>query len=153
LPKAEILPISALHKFNTEYILKRIIELLPVSPPYFDKDQLTDKPERFFVSEMIREKILIYYSEEVPYSVEVEVESFKELENIIKIGAIIYVERESQKPIIIGKEGRSIKKLGIESRKEIENFFQKKVHLELFVKVNPDWRNNAQNLNRFGYLD
>lgn len=153
LPKAEILPISALHKLNTSYILKRIVELLPVSPPYYDKDQLTDKPERFFVSEIIREKILLLYNEEIPYSVEVEVESFKEAENIIRIGAVVFVERESQKPIIIGKEGKSIKKLGIEARKEIETFFQKKIHLELFVKVNPDWRNNDQNLKRFGYLD
>jgi GTP-binding protein Era len=153
IPRAEILPISALHKLNTDYILKRIITLLPDSPPYFDKDQLTDKPERFFVSEIIREKILFLYNEEIPYSVEVEVESFKEAETIIRINAVIFVERESQKPILIGKEGKSIKKLGIEARKEIEKFFQKKIHLELFVKVNADWRNNDQNLKRFGYLD
>jgi len=153
IPRAEILPISALHKVNTAYILKRIIELLPESPPYFDKDQLTDKPERFFVSEIIREKILLLYSEEIPYSVEIVIESFKDTDKILKIAAVIYVERDSQKPIIIGKEGKSIKKLGIEARKDIETFFGKKVFLELFVKVNPNWRNNEQNLKHFGYLD
>jgi GTP-binding protein Era len=153
IPRAEILPISALHKVNTEYILKRIIELLPYSPPYFEKDQLTDKPERFFVSEIIREKILLLYEEEIPYATEVVVESFKDSDKLLKIAATIYVERESQKPILIGKEGKAIKKLGIESRKDLEAFFGKQVYLELFVKVNPNWRNNEQNLKRFGYLD
>ena len=151
LPNAEILPISALNKFGTDMLLKRIYELLPESPAYFDKDQLTDKPARFFVSEIIREKILLYYDKEIPYSVEVRVESFKEAEKRIDIRAIIYVERESQKGIIIGHQGYALKKVGIESRKALEKFFDKKINLETFVKVDKDWRNNQRELNAFGY--
>ena len=151
LPKAEILPISALNKFGTDMLLKRIYELLPESPAYFDKDQLTDKPARFFVSEIIREKILLYYDKEIPYSVEVRVESFKEAEKRIDIRAIIYVERESQKGIIIGHQGYALKKVGIESRKALEKFFDKKINLETFVKVDKDWRNNQRELSAFGY--
>ena len=151
LPNAEILPISALNKFGTDMLLKRIYELLPESPAYFDKDQLTDKPARFFVSEIIREKILLYYDKEIPYSVEVRVESFKEAENRIDIRAIIYVERESQKGIIIGHQGYALKKVGIESRKALEKFFDKKINLETFVKVDKDWRNNQRELSAFGY--
>ena len=151
LPNAEILPISALNKFGTGMLLKRIYELLPESPAYFDKDQLTDKPARFFVSEIIREKILLYYDKEIPYSVEVRVESFKEAEKRIDIRAIIYVERESQKGIIIGHQGYALKKVGIESRKALEKFFDKKINLETFVKVDKDWRNNQRELSAFGY--
>ena len=151
LPNAEILPISALNKFGTDMLLKRIYELLPESPAYFDKDQLTDKPARFFVSEIIREKILLYYDKEIPYSVEVRVESFKEAEKRIDIRAIIYVERESQKGIIIGHQGYALKKVGIESRKALEKFFDKKINLETFVKVDKDWRNNQRELSAFGY--
>ena len=151
LPNAEILPISALNKFGTDMLLKRIYELLPESPAYFDKDQLTDKPARFFVSEIIREKILLYYDKEIPYSVEVRVESFKEAEKRIDIRAIIYVERESQKGIIIGHQGYALKKVGIESRKALEKFFGKKINLETFVKVDKDWRNNQRELSAFGY--
>ena len=151
LPNAEILPISALNKFGTDMLLKRIYELLPESPAYFDKDQLTDKPARFFVSEIIREKILLYYDKEIPYSVEVRVESFKEVEKRIDIRAIIYVERESQKGIIIGHQGYALKKVGIESRKALEKFFGKKINLETFVKVDKDWRNNQRELSAFGY--
>jgi len=151
LPNAEILPISALNKFGTDMLLKRIYELLPESPAYFDKDQLTDKPARFFVSEIIREKILLYYDKEIPYSVEVRIESFKEAEKRIDIRAIIYVERESQKGIIIGHQGYALKKVGIESRKALEKFFDKKINLETFVKVDKDWRNNQRELSAFGY--
>ena len=140
IPRAEILPMAALHKFNLEPLLRRIKELLPESPPFFDKDQLTDKPARFFVTEIIREKILLNYDKEIPYSVEVEVERFKEEENIIRINALIYVERDSQKGIIIGRGGKSLKHIGIEARKDIEAFFDKQVYLELYVKVEKDWR-------------
>ncbi len=151
LPKAEIFPISATEKFNIEPLFKRILELLPESPPFFEKDQLTDKPARFFVTEIIREKILLNYEKEIPYSVEVEVEQFKEEENLIRINALIYVERNSQKGILIGKGGKSLKKVGIEARKDIEAFFEKKVFLELFVKVEKDWRNKDIKLRSFGY--
>ena len=150
-PRAEILPMAALHKFNLEPLLRRIKELLPESPPFFDKDQLTDKPARFFVTEIIREKILLNYDKEIPYSVEVEVERFKEEENIIRINALIYVERDSQKGIIIGKGGKSLKHIGIEARKDIEAFFDKQVYLELYVKVEKDWRSKDDKLRQFGY--
>lgn len=151
LPKAEIIPISAIEKFNIESLLDRIKKHLPESPPFFDKDQLTDKSERFFVTEIIREKILLNYDKEIPYSVEVEVEEFKEEENLIRINAVIYVERDSQKGIIIGKGGKSIKKVGSEARKDIEAFFEKKVFLELYVKVEKNWRNKDATLRNFGY--
>lgn len=151
LTKAEIFPISATEKFNIESLLNRIKEHLPESPPFFDKDQLTDKSERFFVTEIIREKILLNYDKEIPYSVEVEVEEFKEEENLIRINSVIYVERDSQKGIIIGKGGKSIKKVGSEARKDIEAFFEKKVFLELFVKIEKDWRNKEIKLKSFGY--
>ena len=151
LPNAEILPISAKNKFGTDMLLKRILELLPDSPPYFDKDQLTDKPARFFVSEIIREKILLYYDKEIPYSVEVSVESFKEDERHIHINAVIYVERESQKGIIIGHQGVALKKVSTESRKALEKFFGKPIYLEVFVKVDKDWRSSERELNHFGY--
>ncbi len=151
LPKAEIFPLSAKEKFNIEPLFKHIKELLPDSPPFFDKDALTDKPERFFVDEIIREKILLNYEKEVPYSVEVAVESFKEEESIIRISAVIYCERDSQKGILIGKGGRALRKVGTEARKDIEAFFGKKVFLELFVKVERDWRNREQKLRGFGY--
>ena len=151
LPNAEILPISAKNKFGTDMLLKRIQELLPESPAYFDKDQLTDKPARFFVSEIIREKILLYYDKEIPYSVEVVVESFKETEKSINIRAIIYVERDSQKGIIIGHQGVALKKVGMESRKALERFFDKRIFLETYVKVDKDWRSSQKELNNFGY--
>lgn len=151
LPNAEILPISAKNKFGTEMLLKRIKELLPESPAYFDKDQLTDKPARFFVTEIIREKILLYYDKEVPYSVEVRCDSFKETEKQINISATIYVERDSQKGIIIGHQGTAIKKMSTEARKTLEKFFDKKIFLETFVKVDKDWRSNEKELNSFGY--
>src|SRR5574344_776502 len=151
LPNAEILPISASNKFGTDMLLKRIKELLPDSPPYFDKDQLTDKPAKFFVSEIIREKILRYYDKEIPYSVEVVVESFKEDEHHIHINAVIYVERDSQKGIIIGHQGTALKKVSSESRKSLETFFGKSVFLETFVKVDKDWRNSQKELDNFGY--
>lgn len=151
LPKAHILPISAIKKFNTQNLVDKIIELLPESPPYFDKDQLTDKPERFFVSEIIREKILMNYDKEIPYSVEVVVNSFKDEEKIIRISTDIIVNRDSQKPILIGKGGSKLKKVGTEARKDLETFFQKKVFIELFVKVKKDWRDNDLQLKRFGY--
>ena len=151
LPSAEILPISAQNKFGIDMLMKRIKELLPDSPPYFDKDQLTDKPARFFVSEIVREKILLYYSKEIPYSVEVRVESFKETDNLIRIGAVIYVERDSQKGIIIGHLGIALKKVSTESRKSLEKFFGKNVYLEIFVKVDKDWRNSKRELDSFGY--
>ncbi len=151
LPSAEILPISAKNKFGIDMLMKRVKELLPDSPPYFDKDQLTDKPARFFVSEIVREKILLYYSKEIPYSVEVRVESFKETDSLIRIGAVIYVERESQKGIIIGHQGVALKKVSTESRKALEKFFGKNVWLEIFVKVDKDWRNSKRELDNFGY--
>lgn len=151
LPNAEILPISAKNKFGTELLLKRILELLPDSPPYFDKDQLTDKPARFFVSEIIREKILLYYDKEIPYSVEVSVERFKEDEKHIHINTVIYVERDSQKGIIIGHQGVALKKVSTESRKALEKFFGKPIYLEVFVKVDKDWRSSERELNHFGY--
>lgn len=151
LPKAEILPISALHKFNVQPVLARIKELLPECPPYFDKDQLTDKPAKFFVTEIIREKILLYYDKEIPYSVEVGVESFKEDKTHIHINAVIYVERESQKGIIIGHQGKALKKVATEARKSLEKFFGKSIYLETFVKVDKDWRNSTKELNLFGY--
>ena len=151
LPKAEILPISALHKFNVQPVLERIKELLPECPPYFDKDQLTDKPAKFFVTEIIREKILLYYDKEIPYSVEVGVESFKEDKTHIHINAVIYVERDSQKGIIIGHQGKALKKVATEARKSLEKFFGKSIYLETFVKVDKDWRNSTKELNLFGY--
>ena len=151
LPKAEILPISALAKFNVDVVLKRIMQLLPDSPPYFDKDQLTDKPARFFVTEIIREKILLYYDKEIPYVVESAVELFKETDTSIYISANIFVERESQKGIIIGHEGSALKKVATEARKELEKFFGKKIFIELLVKVNKDWRNSDRKLRMFGY--
>jgi GTP-binding protein Era len=151
LPKAEKIPISALKKFNVELIFNRILDHLPESPPYYPKDALTDKSERFFVGEMIREKILLYYKQEIPYAVEVEVESFKEDKKLIRISALIYVERESQKGILIGNEGKALKKVGRESRLDMEKFFQKKVFLELRVKVKKDWRNNERSIKNFGY--
>ena len=151
LPKAEILPISAKNKFGVDMLLRRIQELLPESPAYFDKDQLTDKPARFFVSEIIREKILLYYDKEIPYSVEVAVESFKETEKNIHIRAIIYVERDSQKGIIIGHQGYALKKLGTEARKSLERFFGKDIFLETYVKVDKDWRSSQRELDAFGY--
>lgn len=151
LPQAEILPISAKNKFGVDVLLKRIYELLPDSPPYFDKDQLTDKPARFFVSEIIREKILLYYDKEIPYSVEVRVNSFKEETKIIRINVTIFVERDSQKGIIIGHEGKALKKVSTEARKSLERFFDKNIYLETFVKVDKDWRNSQHELNSFGY--
>ena len=151
LPNAEILPISAKNKFGIDMLLKRIQELLPESPAYFDKDQLTDKPARFFVSEIIREKILLYYDKEIPYSVEVRVERFKEDEKHIHINALIYVERDSQKGIIIGHQGVALKKVSTEARKSLEKFFGKPIFLEIFVKVDKDWRSSERELNSFGY--
>ena len=151
LPKAEILPISAKNKFGTDMLLKRIKELLPDSPPFFEKDQLTDKPARFFVSEIIREKILLYYDKEIPYSVEVRVEQFKESPKNIHISAIIYVERDSQKGIIIGHQGIALKKVSTEARKSLERFFGKSIYLETFVKVDKDWRSSQRELDSFGY--
>jgi len=151
LPGAEIIPISAIAKFNVGYVMKRIKDLLPDSPPYFDKSQLTDKPARFFVAEIIREKILLYYDKEIPYSVEVVIEKFKDQKNLINIGAVIYVEHDSQKGIIIGKDGRALKKMASEARKSLERFFNKKIFLETFVKVDKDWRNSEKELKNFGY--
>ena len=151
LPKAEILPISAKNKFGTDVLMKRIQELLPESPAYFDKNQLTDKPAKFFVTEIIREKILRYYDKEIPYSVEVVVERFKEEAKQININAVIYVERDSQKGIIIGHQGMALKKVSTEARKSLERFFDKKIYLETFVKVDKDWRNSQKELNNFGY--
>ena len=151
LPNAEILPISAKNKFGVDILLKRVHELLPESPAFFDKDQLTDKPAKFFVSEIIREKILRYYDKEIPYSVEVVVERFKEDERQIHISAIIYVERSSQKGIIIGHQGMALKKVSTEARKSLERFFDKKIFLETFVKVDKDWRNSQKELKHFGY--
>lgn len=151
LPNAEIIPISATSKFNVDVVMKRVRELLPDSPPFFGKDQLTDKPARFFVNEIIREKILLYYDKEIPYSVEVVVESFKEESKKISINAVIYVERDSQKGIIIGKQGIALKKVATEARKSLERFFGKTVYLEVFVKVDKDWRNSDKELKNFGY--
>ena len=151
LPNAEILPISAKNKFGVDMLLKRIQELLPESPAFFDKDQLTDKPARFFVSEIIREKILLYYDKEIPYSVEVVVERFKEDDKKIHINAVIYVERDSQKGIIIGHQGVALKKVSTEARKTLEKFFDKHIFLEVFVKVDKDWRSSKKELDNFGY--
>ena len=151
LPNAEILPVSAKNKFGVDMLLKRIKELLPESPAFFDKDQLTDKPARFFVSEIIREKILLYYDKEIPYAVEVRVERFKEDDTRIHINAVIYVERDSQKGIIIGHQGVALKKVNTESRKALEKFFGKKIFLETFVKVDKDWRSSQRELDAFGY--
>ncbi|MGN1246592.1 MAG: GTPase Era [Muribaculaceae bacterium] len=153
LPQAEVFPTSALAKFNVASIMKRIVELLPESPPFFGKDALTDKPARFFVTEIIREKILLDYDKEVPYATEVLVEKFHETENSIHIMAVIFVERDSQKGIIIGRGGAKLKQVGIEARKDIEQFFGKKVMLELFVKVEKDWRNRDNKLRAFGYKE
>ncbi len=153
LPNAEIIPVSATAKFNVDVVLRRIRELIPECPPYFDKDQLTDKPARFFVSEIIREKILLFYDKEIPYSVEVGVESFKEERNLIRIHAVIYVERDSQKGIIIGHQGKALKKVATEARKSLEKFFDKKIYLETYVKVDKDWRSSDKELNLFGYND
>ena len=151
LPNAEILPISAKNKFGVDMLLKRIQQLLPESPAFFDKDQLTDKPARFFVSEIIREKILLYYDKEIPYSVEVVVERFKEDDKKIHINAVIYVERDSQKGIIIGHQGVALKKVSTEARKALEKFFDKHIFLEVFVKVDKDWRSSKKELDNFGY--
>lgn len=151
LPNAEIFPLSALHKFNVDNLLARVKELLPVAEPFFDKDQLTDKPSRFFVTEIVREKILKYYSKEIPYSVEPVVEEFKDEEKIIRIQIVINVERDSQKGIIIGHKGTALKRIGTESRKDMEVFFDKKVFLQIFVKVQKDWRSSDFNLKQFGY--
>ena len=151
LPNAEIIPISALEQANTDYLLTRLKELVPVSPPYFDKEALTDKTERFFVSEIIREQILLNYKKEIPYSVEVDVEEFKEDEDIIRMRCIIYVARDSQKGILIGHKGSRLKAVGIGARKQLEAFFAKKVHVETFVKVKKNWRDNDLQLKRFGY--
>lgn len=151
VPNAEIIPVSALENFNVQTVFDRIIELLPASPPFYPKDTLTDRPERFFVNETIREKILLNYDKEIPYAVEVETEEFKEDDTIIRIKSIIMVERDTQKGIIIGHKGAALKKVGIQAREDLEKFFDKKVHLELFVKVNKDWRSNNFQLRRFGY--
>ena len=151
LPQAEIIPISATSRFNIDTVMKRIKDLLPDSPPYFGKDQLTDKPARFFVTEIIREKILLYYDKEIPYSVEVVVEQFKEEEKSIHINVVIYVERDSQTGIIIGKQGKALKKVASEARKSLERFFDKSIYLETFVKVDKDWRSSDKELKNFGY--
>lgn len=151
VPTAEIYPISALKNFNVPEVFARIVELLPESPPFYPKDQLTDKPERFFVNEIIREKILLHYKKEIPYSVEIETEEFLEDEKIIRIRAVIMVERDTQKGIIIGHKGEALKRVGVEARADLEKFFGKQIHLETYVKVNKDWRSNARQLRRFGY--
>ncbi|NAY92195.1 GTPase Era [Muricauda sp. JGD-17] len=151
LPNAEIHPISALENFNVKEVFERILKLLPEGPPYFPKDQLTDKPERFFVNETIREKILLNYKKEIPYAVEVETEEFVEDEDIIRIRSVIMVERDTQKGIIIGHKGGALKKVGVAARKDLEKFFAKQVHIELYVKVNKNWRSDARQLRRFGY--
>lgn len=151
VPNAEFYPISALTGFNVKEVFNRIIELLPESPPFYPKDQLTDKPERFFVNEAIREKILMHYKKEIPYAVEVDTEEFFEEEKIIRIRSIIMVERETQKGIIIGHKGSALKRVGVEARKDLEKFFGKQIHLELYVKVNKNWRSNQKQLRRFGY--
>lgn len=151
LPNAEVVPLSALHGIGVKYVMERIRELLPESPPYFEKDAFTDRPARFFVTEIIREKILLYYQKEIPYSCEVVVESFKEKDDLIRINAVIYVERDSQKGIIIGHKGAALKKMASKARADIERFFEKKVFLEVFVKVESDWRNRENILRSFGY--
>lgn len=151
LPKAEIIPLSALNKFNIEPLKRRIESLIPLSPPYFDKDALTDRPARFFVTEIIREKILLYYQKEIPYAVEVVVEEFKEETELIRIRALIVVERESQKGIVIGHKGSALKKVGAMARKDMEKFFEKRIFLEMYVKVERDWRNRDNLLRRYGY--
>ena len=151
VPNAEFFPISALQGFNVQNVFNRIIELLPESPAFYPKDQLTDKPERFFVNEAIREKILMHYKKEIPYAVEVDTEEFFEEENIIRMRSVIMVERETQKGIIIGHKGSALKRVGVEARKDLEKFFGKQVHLELYVKVNKNWRSNQNQLKRFGY--
>ncbi|MGV1012840.1 MAG: GTPase Era [Flavobacterium sp.] len=151
VPNAEIYPISALENFNVKEVFARILELLPESPAYYPKDALTDKPERFFVNETIREKILMNYDKEIPYSVEIETEEFLEDEKIIRIRSVIMVERDTQKGIIIGHKGAALKRVGVQSREDLEKFFGKQIHIELFVKVNKDWRNNQFQLRRFGY--
>ena len=151
VPNAEFYPISALTGFNVKNVFNRLIELLPQSPPFYPKDQLTDKPERFFVNEKIREKILMYYKKEIPYAVEVETEEFFEEEKIIRIRSVIMVERETQKGILIGHKGKALKRVGVEARKDLEQFFEKKIHVELYVKVNKNWRSNPRQLKRFGY--
>ena len=151
VPNAEFYPISALTGFNVKNIFNRLVELLPQSPPYFPKDQLTDKPERFFVNEKIREKILLHYKKEIPYAVEVDTEEFFEESDIIRMRSVIMVERETQKGILIGHKGKALKRVGVESRKDLELFFDKQVHLELYVKVNKNWRSNQKQLKRFGY--
>lgn len=151
VPNAEIFPISALQNFNVKEVFNRIIDLLPASPPYYPKDQLTDKPERFFVNETIREKILLHYKKEIPYSVEIETEEFFEDETIIRIRALIMVERDTQKGIIIGHKGEALKRVGVEARADLEKFFGKQIHIEMYVKVNKNWRSNTNMLKRFGY--
>ncbi|WP_339893872.1 GTPase Era [uncultured Algibacter sp.] len=151
VPNAEIFPISALEGFNVKEVFTRILELLPESPPFYPKDQLTDKPERFFINETIREKILIHYKKEIPYAVEVDTEEFFEEENIIRVRSVIMVERETQKGIIIGHKGSALKRVGVEARKDLEKFFGKQIHIELYVKVNKNWRSNQNQLKRFGY--
>ena len=153
VPNAEIYPISALQGFNVPEVFSRIVELLPESPAFYPKDTLTDKPERFFVNEIIREKILLHYKKEIPYSVEIDTEEFFEEENIIRMRSVIMVERETQKGIIIGHKGAALKRVGVEARKDLEKFFGKQVHLELYVKVNKNWRSDAKQLKRFGYND
>jgi GTPase len=151
VPNAEIIPISALEGFQVKEVFDRIVELLPESPPFYPKDQLTDKPERFFINETIREKILIHYKKEIPYAVEVDTEEFFEEENIIRVRSVIMVERETQKGIIIGHKGSALKRVGVQARKDLEKFFGKQIHLELYVKVNKNWRSNQNQLKRFGY--
>jgi len=151
VPNAEIFPISALQNFNVKEVFARIISLLPASPPYYPKDALTDKPERFFVNETIREKILLHYNKEIPYSVEIETEEFLEDEKIIRIRALIMVERDTQKGIIIGHKGEALKRVGVEARADLEKFFGKQIHIEMYVKVNKNWRSNTNMLKRFGY--
>jgi len=151
LPTVELHPISALSNFNVKNVFERILELLPEAHPYYPKDQLTDRPERFFVNETIREKILIHYKKEIPYSVEIDTEEFFEDEDIIRMRSVIMVERDSQKGIIIGHKGSALKRVGVESRKDLEKFFGKQVHIELYVKVNKNWRSDSRQLKRFGY--
>ena len=151
LPRAEIYPISALERFGVDQVMDRIKALLPLGPAYYPKDQLTDKTERFVVSEVIREKILLYYDKEIPYAVEIQVESFKESDDIIRIGAVILVERDTQKGILIGHQGKGLKRVGTEARKDLEQFFAKKIHLEMHVKVSKNWRSDENKLRRFGY--
>ena len=153
VPNADVFLISALENFNVENVFNKILEILPESPPFYPKDQLTDKPERFFVNEAIREKILMHYKKEIPYAVEVDTEEFFESEKIIKIRSVIMVERETQKGIIIGHKGSALKRVGVEARKDLQKFFNKKIHLELYVKVNKNWRNDKRQLRRFGYND